>query len=92
MKNDYISEIHEKDKLILHPYEDLKFRGTYNRKLIIKSDNIYLYDEDENGEYEEVCFDVDLDEKIDQINKVADSLDLTIIEDEKSLFNKKQKI
>ena len=46
MKNDYISEIHEKDKLILHPYEDLKLRGTYNRKLIIKSDNIYLYDED----------------------------------------------
>ena len=46
MKNDYISEIHEKDKLVLHPYEDLKDRGTYNRKLIVKSDNIYLYDED----------------------------------------------
>ena len=46
MKNDYISEIHEKDKLVLHPYEDLKNRGTYNRKLIVKSDNIYLYDED----------------------------------------------
>jgi len=46
MKNDYISEIHEKDKLILHPYEDLKYRGSYNRKLIIKSENIYLYDED----------------------------------------------
>jgi adenosylmethionine-8-amino-7-oxononanoate aminotransferase len=46
MKNDYISEIHEKDKLVLHPYEDLKNRGTYKRKLIIKSDNIYLYDED----------------------------------------------
>ena len=45
MKNDYISEIHEKDKLVLHPYEDLKDRGTYNRKLIVKSDNIYLYDE-----------------------------------------------
>ena len=46
MKNDYISEIHEKDKLVLHPYEDLKNRGAYNRKLIVKSDNIYLYDED----------------------------------------------
>ena len=46
MKNDYISEIHEKDKLVLHPYENLKDRGTYNRKLIVKSDNIYLYDED----------------------------------------------
>ena len=46
MKNDYISDIHKKDKLILHPYENLKERGTYNRKLIIKSDNIYLYDED----------------------------------------------
>ena len=46
MKNDYISEIHEKDKLVLHPYEDLKFRGTYKRKLIVKSDNIYLYDEE----------------------------------------------
>ena len=46
MKNDYISEIHEKDKLVLHPYEDLKDRGTYNRKLIVKSDNIYLYDEE----------------------------------------------
>ena len=31
-------------------------------------------------------------EKITQINKVADSLDLTIIEDAKSLFNKNQKI
>ena len=46
MKNDYISDIYKKDKLILHPYEDLKFRGTYKRKLIVKSDNIYLYDED----------------------------------------------
>ena len=46
MKNDYISQIHEKDKKVLHPYEDLKFRGTYNRKLIVKSENIYLYDED----------------------------------------------
>ena len=46
MKNDYISEIHEKDKLVLHPYEDLKDRGTYKRKLIVKSDNIYLYDEE----------------------------------------------
>jgi len=46
MKNDYISEIHEKDKLVLHPYEDLKDRGTYKRKLIVKADNIYLYDED----------------------------------------------
>ena len=46
MKNDYISEIHEKDKLVLHPYEDLKYRGTYKRKLIVKSDNIYLYDEE----------------------------------------------
>ena len=40
MKNDYISDIHKKDKLILHPYENLKERGTYNRKLIVKSDNI----------------------------------------------------
>ena len=46
MKNDYISQIHEKDKLVLHPYEDLKSRGTYKRKLIVKSDNIYLYDEE----------------------------------------------
>jgi len=48
MKNDYISEIHKKDKKVLHPYENLKDRGTYNRKLIVKSDNIYLYDEDGN--------------------------------------------
>ena len=40
MKNDYISDIHEKDKLILHPYEDLQSRGTYKRKLIVKSENI----------------------------------------------------
>ena len=46
MKNDYISDIHEKDKLVLHPYEDFKSRGTYRRKLIVKSDNIYLYDEE----------------------------------------------
>ena len=45
MKNDYISEIHKKDKLILHPYENVKDRGTYKRKLIVKSENIYLYDE-----------------------------------------------
>ena len=45
MKNDYISEIHKKDRLVLHPYEDTNTRGTYNRKLITKSDNIYLYDE-----------------------------------------------
>ena len=48
MKNDYISEIHEKDKNVLHPYEDLQSRGTYKRKLIVKSDNIYLYDEEGN--------------------------------------------
>jgi len=46
MKNDYISEIHDKDKLVLHPYEDFKSRGGYRRKLIIKSENIYLYDEE----------------------------------------------
>ncbi len=45
MKNDYVSEIHKKDKLVLHPYEDMENRGTYDRKLIVKSDNIYLYDE-----------------------------------------------
>ena len=44
-KNDYVSEIHKKDKLVLHPYEDMESRGTYDRKLIVKSDNIYLYDE-----------------------------------------------
>ena len=48
MKNDYISEIHEKDKNVLHPYEDLQSRGTYKRKLIVRSDNIYLYDEEGN--------------------------------------------
>ena len=48
MKNDYISQIHSKDRKVLHPYEDLKFRGTYKRKLIVKSENIYLYDEDGN--------------------------------------------
>ena len=36
MKNDYISEIYEKDKLVLHPYENFNDRGTYNRKLITK--------------------------------------------------------
>ena len=45
MKNDYVSDIHKKDKLVLHPYEDMESRGTYDRKLIVKSDNIYLYDE-----------------------------------------------
>ena len=24
MKNDYVSEIHKKDKLVLHPYEDME--------------------------------------------------------------------
>ena len=47
MKNDYISEIHKKDKLVLHPYEDVLHRGTYDRKLIVSSNNIYLYDENE---------------------------------------------
>ena len=45
MKNDYITDIHKKDKLILHPYENVLDRGTYKRKLIVKSNNIYLYDE-----------------------------------------------
>jgi len=45
MKNDYISDIHKKDKLLLHPYEDMETRGSYNRKLILRSNNIYLYDE-----------------------------------------------
>ena len=49
MKNDYIKRIHEKDKLLLHPYENLQDRGTYDRKLILNSDGIYLYDE--NGSF-----------------------------------------
>ena len=49
-KNCYneISEIYKKDKHVLHPYEDFNSRGTYDRKLITKSDNIYLYDENGN--------------------------------------------
>jgi len=46
MKNDYITQIHKKDKLLVHPYEDFETRGSYDRKLILKSNNIYLYDED----------------------------------------------
>ena len=38
----------KKIKLVLHPYEDFKSRGTYKRKLIVKSENIYLYDEEGN--------------------------------------------
>ncbi len=45
MKNDYISEIHKKDKLVLHPYENVAERGIYDRKLIVQANNIYLYDE-----------------------------------------------
>ncbi len=45
MKNDYISEIHKKDKLVLHPYENVAERGMYDRKLIVEANNIYLYDE-----------------------------------------------
>ena len=45
MSNDYIKEIHKKDKLLLHPYENLKDRGTYDRHLILNSEGIYLYDE-----------------------------------------------
>ena len=44
MGNDYIKNIHQKDKLILHPYENLQNRGTYERHLILNSDGIYLYD------------------------------------------------
>ena len=47
MKNDYLEDIHKKDKKLLHPYENLKDRGTYDRKLILKSDGIYLYDEND---------------------------------------------
>jgi putrescine aminotransferase len=46
MKNDYISQIHKKDKLLIHPYEDFETKGSHDRKLILKSNNIYLYDED----------------------------------------------
>ena len=45
MKNDYVSQIHKKDKLLVHPYEDFETKGNYDRKLILKSNNIYLYDE-----------------------------------------------
>ena len=45
MKNDYTREILKKDKLILHPYENLRDRGNYDRKLILNSNGIYLYDE-----------------------------------------------
>ncbi|MDC0194949.1 aminotransferase [Alphaproteobacteria bacterium] len=45
MKNNYISQIHKKDKFLLHPYEDFETKGDYDRKLILKSNNIYLYDE-----------------------------------------------
>ena len=45
MSNDYIKDIHKKDKLLLHPYENLQNRGTYNRHLILNSEGIYLYDE-----------------------------------------------
>ena len=31
----------------------------------------YLYDVDENGEYEKVCFDIDLDEKVDQCKLIT---------------------
>jgi len=45
MDNDYIKSIHLKDKLLLHPYENLKDRGTYDRHLMLNADGIYLYDE-----------------------------------------------
>ena len=48
MSNDYIKSIHKKDKLLLHPYENLQDRGTYNRKIILRSEGIYLYDENDN--------------------------------------------
>ena len=48
MSNDYIKSIHKKDKLLLHPYENLQDRGTYDRKLILRSEGIYLYDENDN--------------------------------------------
>ena len=31
----------------------------------------YLYDVDETGEYEKVCFDIDLDEKVDQCKLIT---------------------
>ena len=45
MTNDYITNILQKDKFLIHPYEDFETRGNYDRKLILKSNNIYLYDE-----------------------------------------------
>ena len=45
MSNNYIKDIHKKDKLLLHPYENLQDRGTYDRHLILNSEGIYLYDE-----------------------------------------------
>ena len=48
MSNDYIKNIHKKDKLLLHPYENLKDRGTYDRHLILNSEGIYLYDREGN--------------------------------------------
>jgi len=45
MDNDYIKSIHKKDKFLLHPYENLQDRGTYERHLILNAEGIYMYDE-----------------------------------------------
>ena len=44
-------------------HKEGKFKGEYFAR--------YLYDEDENGEYEEVCFDVDMDEQIDECRGIS---------------------
>jgi len=41
--------------------------GKYEGKYFAR----YLHDEDENGEYEEVCFDVDMDEQIDHCRGIS---------------------
>ena len=46
---------------------DLHEAGELEGKLFAR----YLHDEDENREYEEVCFDVDLDEKIDECRAIS---------------------
>ena len=63
-KSSLFRNIYENIFPVTHVFRvTFKYKGEYFAR--------YLYDEDENGEYEEVCFDVDLDEKIDECRAIS---------------------
>ena len=64
---DFLTKINNNEKLDYPDYYYIVKKGKHKGKYFAR----YLYDEDENDEYEEICFDVDLDKKIDECRAIS---------------------